>query len=520
MNYLLSDDVLKLKRFLGDEQNDALLFYSWHDIRTISDLLKFGEEVRREYYFNNLVESFRRFNIKFDDELTSEELDERNRERKRIEMKEREKRAQNSFEELLLREIDGLRIPNEITIKLKQNQINTIGQLIDGPTYVLFQTDDILKEGQLNRIEDVLANFGLRLNMINPISGQIDKKEEFKKLDEEKMTKVVEKSEEKPRRKVDTEKWEKQFEYLKLFSSYFGHIFIPRTFKENGGIGEWIATQRRAYRGEKGHISEEEIEKLESLGMSWKGTNNKVKASLYHPLNISDIKVKNGVLYTYYMDGTVKTSDDEEFIKMISGTKTTSKVESTDDTEEIEVLVGQAFAEIQRASSVDTETPIETTVQDNHEVKSSDNYSLMQGRIAEMKAKKEAILAENDRKRELIREYRQLIDEFETLTIEGLELDSNIRDLLGSDLESDSFDDSILQQGALTLKDFESIKKVLLKRLLDKRKENERKRALIDEFRSLEAELDSVQSISDELDLELSSILGQSDSHVKKRGEL
>ena len=79
------------------------------------------------------------------------------------------------------------------------------------------------------------------------------------------------------------------YELAKKYYEHYGNLEVPQRFKtidgytydENGyAIGNWISTQRQAYRGnEPIKITEEGIKLLEELSISWflKGTNIKLQ---------------------------------------------------------------------------------------------------------------------------------------------------------------------------------------------------------------------------------------------------
>ena len=85
MNYSLSDDVIKLKFLKDINQDKVFVFYLWNNIHTISDLLKYGKEARRNKDLQVIVQEFKNKGIKFDDELKADELKKRNEERKKME---------------------------------------------------------------------------------------------------------------------------------------------------------------------------------------------------------------------------------------------------------------------------------------------------------------------------------------------------------------------------------------------------------------------------------------------------
>ena len=75
------------------------------------------------------------------------------------------------------------------------------------------------------------------------------------------------------------EQWDKMYELAKTYYESHGNLLIPNKFKTINGIhkddnglslGDWISKQRQNYK--KGALSQERIEKLESIGMVWTAT--------------------------------------------------------------------------------------------------------------------------------------------------------------------------------------------------------------------------------------------------------
>jgi hypothetical protein len=66
---------------------------------------------------------------------------------------------------------------------------------------------------------------------------------------------------------------------LKEYKRKHGHVRIPQKLDEPKGLGNWVLDQRRRYRerglpedqksSKKGPMSQEEIDKLESIGFEW-----------------------------------------------------------------------------------------------------------------------------------------------------------------------------------------------------------------------------------------------------------
>lgn len=447
MNYKLSDDIGVLK--LPKEVNpiEALAFYTWYDIKTIGDFLKYGNEVRKEKIFVEIVERFKRIKLKFDDELTEEELKERNREREQIKMSIRKKDERiNAF---LEKSIDRLSISQTIISRLKGIGIETIRQLIDTSNYAYIYIN--FNEADIRRIKAALSKYKISLNMLRPgekFGEESLTEEEPEEISETKTEEVIvsEVLEEVevprliPDKKVPrkNQSWEKHFEYLAAFSRYFGHTYIPESLSEEG-IGRWIMNTRAHFK--QGKLTEERIEKLEALGMIWKGVlGSKNKEKFLATLNIIDVCVENGVLITYYADGTIKTTEDEEFREILKNIREgvipaipEEKVDETPETateEYIEPKIQYDDTEseyaIESAEEItDIEIPEDTHIE-TVTAYSSISTSELETRIREIKTQTEQLAAENERKRMLIIEYKKAQEEYQKQIKISQELDEKL----------------------------------------------------------------------------------------------
>lgn len=65
--------------------------------------------------------------------------------------------------------------------------------------------------------------------------------------------------------------WEDRYRELILFKNEHGHCDVPKRWKENQALGRWVLAQRKRYRGanRRSPISQDEINKLESIGFKW-----------------------------------------------------------------------------------------------------------------------------------------------------------------------------------------------------------------------------------------------------------
>ncbi|GFH61995.1 hypothetical protein CTEN210_18471 [Chaetoceros tenuissimus] len=69
-------------------------------------------------------------------------------------------------------------------------------------------------------------------------------------------------------------KWNDRFEKLKEFKTQQGHCNVPREHEPIKSLGNWVHQQRTEYKlmleGAKSQMTEERVEKLESLGFEWR----------------------------------------------------------------------------------------------------------------------------------------------------------------------------------------------------------------------------------------------------------
>ena len=68
---------------------------------------------------------------------------------------------------------------------------------------------------------------------------------------------------------VNTDKWEDIYILLKEYFVENNHVDVPNNYESTDGfkLGAWVSRQRARYKS--GKLSEERIEKLESLGFKW-----------------------------------------------------------------------------------------------------------------------------------------------------------------------------------------------------------------------------------------------------------
>lgn len=438
MKYDLKDDIALLT--LPKEVNplEAIMFYTWYDIKTISDFLRHGKEIREEAIFSSIIDRLKRIELKFDDELTEEELKKRNKERRKGKMTadKKEKRLERIFK----KNINSLKLNPKLEKKLNSYGINTIWELLQETNYIIIYAN--FDEAEIREIGKALASLNLRLNMFGPHEKN-RLEEEMEEIKEEVVVSETCEEVETPKIIPATPKtrqtWERHFEYLAAFSRYFGHTYIPEGFKEEG-IGKWIMNTRSQHKN--GKLSQEKSQKLDAIKMIWEGLKRGMayRKDFYASLNIEDIRIENGVLVTYYLDGTKKSTADEEFIKilksiregiipaiaeeplvtyepeetiiiepekveeeMTSETKTASELPAYDEAEETSEVFNeestQRIMEIIETSIIPIrKTEGERTIGiSNEEIESH---------LSEIKAKTKELTTENERKRKLIEELK------------------------------------------------------------------------------------------------------------------
>ena len=64
--------------------------------------------------------------------------------------------------------------------------------------------------------------------------------------------------------------WMVRFGKLLQFQKRFGHTLVPRRWKEDSALGQWVSTQRRANR--RNQLKPERKAQIESLGFEWHAT--------------------------------------------------------------------------------------------------------------------------------------------------------------------------------------------------------------------------------------------------------
>lgn len=66
--------------------------------------------------------------------------------------------------------------------------------------------------------------------------------------------------------------WELMYAQAKQYYETYGNLLVPIKYKTESGysLGSWLATQRRIYNGEiPGHLTRQQVEKLEKIGIVW-----------------------------------------------------------------------------------------------------------------------------------------------------------------------------------------------------------------------------------------------------------
>jgi hypothetical protein len=77
----------------------------------------------------------------------------------------------------------------------------------------------------------------------------------------------------KPQNPKNVEKWQSQFEKLKEYHKIHGDCNVPRYWKEDHSLGNWVMRQRSHYKQMETRESVmdlDRIEKLENLGFEWR----------------------------------------------------------------------------------------------------------------------------------------------------------------------------------------------------------------------------------------------------------
>ena len=68
--------------------------------------------------------------------------------------------------------------------------------------------------------------------------------------------------------------WDQYFSAAAEYTKQYGHLNVPQRYVSPAGLklGQWIGTQRRVYAGRvKGRLSQQQIARLEAIGMNWRG---------------------------------------------------------------------------------------------------------------------------------------------------------------------------------------------------------------------------------------------------------
>lgn len=97
---------------------------------------------------------------------------------------------------------------------------------------------------------------------------------ENNELPEEKFNKLSELNISLERRTKNKDNWDYNYNLAKEYYEKHGHLLIPKEYKSANGenLGYWITVQRMAYNGNgRWTISEEKIERLNQIGMEWRG---------------------------------------------------------------------------------------------------------------------------------------------------------------------------------------------------------------------------------------------------------
>jgi len=67
--------------------------------------------------------------------------------------------------------------------------------------------------------------------------------------------------------------WNEKFHELVAFSKREGHCLVPKNFRDNPKLGQWVRDQRTQYThlaaGKRSHITRDRIQALEKIGFTW-----------------------------------------------------------------------------------------------------------------------------------------------------------------------------------------------------------------------------------------------------------
>ncbi len=81
------------------------------------------------------------------------------------------------------------------------------------------------------------------------------------------------------------QKWMEKYKLLKEYQKEYGNIDVPQSYEKDGmKLGQWLATQRKAYKGKgTNRITQDQIKLLEELGIHWQ-VHNKTWEDYYELL--------------------------------------------------------------------------------------------------------------------------------------------------------------------------------------------------------------------------------------------
>jgi hypothetical protein len=73
--------------------------------------------------------------------------------------------------------------------------------------------------------------------------------------------------------KINRATWEDRLNEIADYRKIHGHCNVPRNYRENTKLGEWVQTQRKQYmlqlKGKASPRTNSRIQELESLGFEW-----------------------------------------------------------------------------------------------------------------------------------------------------------------------------------------------------------------------------------------------------------
>lgn len=310
----LKDSVLNLRL-----PKEAIHCLEYFKLFTISDLLGFDKELRKDRSIYAEVSSkLEKYGLKFDSKLSYPELCERNRQREEILNEQFALINQYNPEILMASDLSVLDIPKKAISKLKNVDINTVGDLLKFNSLELSKMD-VLVDSLIIKVDEGLAKYGLSLMGIKRVKSLIAQAKVFgnKVSNEESAEDIqtVETEKTTKRRKMadDYELWKETYDIIAMFFEENGHIVFKRGYYYKGIHGwEWLSTQRTNRR--EGRLSDEAISALDKFNMIWEPRTKEGREqekAILTSLGIKQVKVVDGE-QIYIMMEEIKEDSNEQ----------------------------------------------------------------------------------------------------------------------------------------------------------------------------------------------------------------